>query len=108
MQGTTSGKYPIPIRKKTTPMFLTISHYHRYDIPSAFNQKLGCIYTVLLFDKNYNLVGAGEKHPINGESIIFQESDKYFMKEGELFWETFKQITLSAYRDKINDKNKIY
>ena len=108
MQGTTSTQYMIPRKDMMSSIFLRINHYYRYDIPSAFNQKLGHIYTVLLFDKNNNLVAIGEKHPINGESIIFNEFYKYFMKNGEFFWETFKNLTLSVYKDEINDKNKIY
>lgn len=103
MQGTTATKYMIPSKNMTTPIFLTVNHYYRYDIPSAYNPKLGHIYTVLLFDKDNNLVAIGEKHPINGESIIIKEFDKYFMKNGKFFWEVLKNTTLSAYKDKIND-----
>lgn len=108
MQGTTATKYMIPRKNMTTPIFFTVNHCHRYDIPDAHNPKLGWIYRVLLFDKDNNLVAMGERHPINGDSIIIKESDKYFMKNGEFFWEVLKNTALSAYKDKINDENKIY
>lgn len=108
MQGTTATQYMMPSKNMTTSIFFTINHCYRYDIPSEYNQKLGHIYKVLLFNEDNNLVAIGEKHPIYGESIIIKEFDKYFMKNGEFFWETFKNLTLSVYKDEINDENKIY
>mgnify|MGYP006363116981 CR=1 FL=1 len=55
MQGTTSLNYITSRKDITNSMFFTVNHCYRYDIPSEYNQKLGHIYKVLLFDENNNL-----------------------------------------------------
>lgn len=82
-------------------IFLGVVHYHRYDIPSGYNQKLGYIYDVLLTDENDEPVAICQIHPLEGNAVICERGEKIF----DYFVTVFK----SGHRDELNKKeNKKY
>lgn len=80
--------------------FMGVLHTHRYDIPDAYNQKLGYIYRVLLYKDN-ELIAVGEKHPIKGESLII-------VKDSSNLWTYYETTLFSAYKDINIEDYKVY
>lgn len=95
-QGTTSKNYyKRYLKMDIFHVFLGVLHCHRYDIPSAYNEKLGYVYDVLLTDENEKPVAICQLHPVEGDCVLCCHFDKGF----DYFVQTFK----SAYKKELED-----
>lgn len=103
-QGTTTKSFPN--FKKIKYIFDIIKYEYKYEIPIGEGE-LGYVYEILFFNENDELVAVGERHPISGEKIIFTETEKYLLPNGDKLWEGLKNTTLRAYKHKLIDKYKI-
>lgn len=102
LQGTSSTNYFMKNNNiiGIIKSYLGIPHTHRYDIPAGYNQKLGTIYEIALFDADNNLIAICQKHPIEGEEVLFKQYGFGF--------DIIKPVFLSAHRDHFIDEYKVY
>jgi hypothetical protein len=86
--------------------FQGISYTYRYDVPTAFNEKFGTVYSVFLFDSNNELIATGERHPINGESLTVYKYDSFV---NDKFWDYYKDLTMRVCKNEnyLQDKYKV-